>query len=154
MQKLTPKHLDFSTPKSGSLRQQSEFSPVSVASIHATPSSTISDVDSMSSVDTGTSNVTPKMAKMSIGRGRGRPRKPIECPTVHDYPVGGTQEEINRYIKKKNTQMWRYKKLTSTDSSEYRAAENERVKNYNKRKKGENSGDSQDEHQKQLSRER
>ena len=37
----------------------------------ATPSSTISDVDSMSSLDTGTSYVTPKMAKMSIGRGRG-----------------------------------------------------------------------------------
>ena len=40
--------------------------------------------------------------------------------------------------------MWRYKKLTSLDSAEYRKAEAQRVKIYNrrKRKRGEETDDS------------
>ena len=111
----------------------------------------------MSSIDTSTS-MTPDFSKMSLGRCHGRPRKPLQAPDTDDYPlVGASQEEINKYVKKKTTELWRFKKLSSSNSAEYRAAENKRVKDYQKNKKQEKerkSCESTDEHQKQLSRER
>ena len=118
-QKLTPKHLDFSTSplqKSGN----SALSPVSLATLS---SGVMSDVESIASVDTSTS-ITPDFLKMSLGRSHGRPRKPVQALTMDDYPVGASQEEINRYVKKKTTKLWRFKKLSSSNSAEYRAAEN------------------------------
>ena len=79
----------------------------------------------------------------------------MEPPSNDDFPVGATDEELERYHKKKTTQNWRYKKLTSRDAAEYRAAENARVKDYQHKKKGEKDNeDIQAERQKELSRER
>ena len=129
-QKLTPKHLDFSTPT----LQKCDSSALSPVSMTIPSSGVISDVESIASVDTSTS-VTPDFSKMSLGRGRGRPRKPVQAPKTDDYPVGATQEEINRYVKKKMTKLWRFMKLSSSESAEYRAAENKCVKDYNRKKK-------------------
>ena len=41
----------------------------------------------------------------------------------------------NVYIRKKNPEMWRYQKLTGSDSAAYRQKECERVAKYNKKKK-------------------
>ena len=73
-QKLTPKHLDFSTPPLQKC-DSSALSPVSIA----TPSSGVmSDVESIASVDTSTS-MTPDFSKMSLGRGHDRPKKPVQA---------------------------------------------------------------------------
>ena len=47
---------------------------------------------------------------------------------MDDFPFDGSQEEQKRYLVKKNTEMWRYKKLTGVDSSEYWKAEAQRAK--------------------------
>ena len=98
-----------------------------------TPSSSVmSDVDSLESNETGT---TPDFTNLKLGRGRGRPRKELTVPTLDDFPYDGTDEEKKRYINKKNTEMWRFKQLSTSGSSEYRASENARVKAYYKDKK-------------------
>ena len=119
LQKLTPKQLDLSTPTLQK-RESSALSPVSITTLS---SGVLSDVESIASGDTSTS-VTPDFSKMSLGRGRGRPRKPVKAPQTNDYPVGRSKEEIDRYVKKKTTELWRFKKLSSSQSAEYRAAEN------------------------------
>ena len=53
---------------------------------------------------------------------------------MDDFPQDGTDEEKTKYIRKKTTELWRFKKLTSSNSAEYRAKENARVKKYQKRK--------------------
>ena len=106
----------------------------------ATPASNISDVESLVSE---ASSVTPEMSKLTLGRSRGRPRKVVVKLTMDDFPFDGTKEEQKRYIAKKNMEMWRYKKLTSSDSAEYRKAEAGRVKIYKQRKikQGEETND-------------
>ena len=149
-QTLTPKELKFSTPvsKKGtsveSTPTQDLNSPGSVVDM--------SDIDSLSVSSTGT---TPEFSKMSLGRGRGRPRKVPKAPETDDYPYDGTEEEKDRYIAKKKTELWRFKKLTSTESAAYRAKENQRVKEYNMKKKlQKDSSESETERKKKLSRER
>ena len=139
---LTPKQLEFATPQETG-RNKVLDSPAS---------SVTSDISSLSST-----SVTPDLAKLSLGRGRGRPRKTLELPKTDDYPVDGTEEEKDRYVKKKNTELWRFRKLSSESSAEYRAAENARVKAYNKKKKTESgkvSSESDSDRKKLLSRER
>ena len=140
---LKPKGLDFNTPKSSSLksRENSILMTPEIPETPATPTSNIFDVESLVSE---ASSVTPEMSKLTLGRSRGRPRKAVEKPTMDDFPYDWTKEEQKRYIAKKNTEMWRYKKLTSSDSAEYRKAEAQRVKCYNqrKRKQGEETDDS------------
>ena len=85
-----------------------------------------------------------------------------KVPTFDDFPVDADAEEKSKYIRKKTTEMWQYKKLTSKDSSEYRKQETEQVKAYQKQKKmeRESNDDSQSQSQsdsdcaKKLSRER
>ena len=92
---------------------------------------------------------------MSLGRGRGRSRKNLVVPSTDDFPYDGTPGERDRYLKKKNTEMWHFRKLTSTGSAEYRARENARVKEYQKKKKMEKeSSGSESDRKKKLSRER
>ena len=55
---------------------------------------------------------------------------------MDDFPKDGTEEEKDKYICKKTTELWRFKKLTSVNSAEYRAKENARVKEYQRRQKG------------------
>ena len=98
----------------------------------------MSDVESIGS----NTNATPDMAGMSLGRGRGRPRKIQQPPNMDDFPVDGTDEEKTKYIKKKTSEMYRYKKLTGPDGGQaYRISENARVKDYHKRKKEDDSQD-------------
>ena len=53
------------------------------------------------------------------------------------------------------TELWRFRKLTSSASAEYRANENARVKKYQKKKKLEKeSSGSETDRKKKLSRER
>ena len=140
---LTPKQLEFATPQ-----EKTDLKKV----LNSPTSSVTSDVSSLSST-----SVTPDFAKLALGRGRGRPRKALERPKTDDYPVDGTEEEKDRYVKKKNTELWRYRKLSSESSAEYRAAENKRVKAYNRRKKAESgkvSSESDSDRKKLLSRER
>ena len=112
----------------------------------------ISDVDTLSVSSTGT---TPEFSKMCLGRGRGRPRKNLVVPSTDDFLYDGTPEERDRYLKKKNTEIWRFKKLTSTGSAEYRARENVRVKEYQRKNKMEKeSSGSESDRKKKLSRER
>ena len=144
--------MNFSTPT----LQKCDSSALSPVSMTTPSSGVISDVESIASADTSTS-VTNDFSNMSLGRGHGRLRKPVQAPKMDDYPVGTTQEEINRYVKKKTTKLWRFKKLSSSESAEYRAAENKHVKDYNRKKKQEKeheSGESTDKYQKQLSRDR
>ena len=58
----------------------------------------ISDVDTLSVSSTGT---TPEFSKMSLGKGRGRPRKNLVVPSTDDFPYDGSPEERDRYLKKK-----------------------------------------------------
>ena len=75
---------------------------------------------------------------------------------MDDFPVHGSAEEKQKYIHKKTTELWRFNKLSSDQSSEYRKAENARVKAYNKKQKTIQSDQSQSDsdHKKKLSRER
>ena len=75
------------------------------------------------------------MSKLSLGRGRGRPRKPVVKPTFEDFPVDGSLEEQKIYQKQKTTKLWRYNKLSGSNSAEFRKSENTRVKTYQKAKK-------------------
>ena len=145
------------TPKSGNLPPQKLFHTPTLhcSSGHSamtigmgmgmtplTPStpgacSKISDVESLDSVETS-STITPEFSKLKLGKGRGRPRKQLVQPTIDDFPNDGTEEEKSKYIRKKTTEMWRFKKLTSSDSAEYRAKENARVKEYLRNRKTKN----------------
>ena len=167
------------TPKSGNLPPQKLFyTPTSQgSSVHSamgmgmtplTPStpgasSKISDVESLDSVETTSSTITPEFSKMKLGKGRGRPRKQLVQPTIDDFPNEGTDEEKSRYIRKKTTELWRYKKLTSSNSAEYRARENARVKEYIRNRKAKEgklgeesttSNDDESERKKELGRAR
>ena len=103
-------------------------------------------------------SLTPDFSSLNIGKKRGRPRKQLSVPNMDDYPADGSKHEQSKYIHKKTTEMWRYKKLTSDEGAEYRKKELERVKSYQQKKKleKENNDDSQSdaERQKMLSRER
>ena len=148
---FSPKELDFTTPPSKG-HSPSVLSAQDLNSPGSVGDSYISDVDTLSVSSTGT---TPEFSKMSLGRGRGRPRKNLMVPTTDDFPFDGTPEERDKYLKKKTTEMWRFKKLTSSNSAEYRARENARVKEYQRKKKMEKeSSGSESDRKKKLSRER
>ena len=131
---LKPKGLDFNTPKSSS-RKSRENSVLMTPETPETPATPISNISNVESLVSEASSVTSEMSKLTLGRSRSRPRKAVEKPTMDDFPYDGTKEEQKRYIAKKNTEMWRYKILTSSNSAEYRKAEAQRVKSYNQRKR-------------------
>ena len=122
--------------------------------------SDIESLDASSEAGSSATSMTPDLAKLNIGRGQGRPRKEIVKPTMEDFPLDGTEDEQKKYIVRKRTEMWRYMKLTSCDSAEYREKELKRVKTYQKKRKVEEkdseeiSMDSQSEHKKELSQQR
>ena len=94
---FTPKELDFMTPPSKG-RSPSVLSAQDLNSPRSVSDNYISDVDTLSVSSTGT---TPEFPKMSLGRGRGRPRKNLVVPSTDNFPYDGTQEERDRYLKKK-----------------------------------------------------
>lgn len=156
---LQPKGLDFTTPKSS--RKSIETSLLMTPSTPDTPAtphqgSAISDVESLCSE---ASSVTPEMSKLSLGKSRGRPRKSVEKPNMDDFPFDRSKEEQKRYLDKKNTEMWHYKKLSGSGSAEYRRSETQRVKKYNEKMKKEaeemyDSTESSKEKQRKQQRER
>ena len=132
-----PKELNFATPSTTNSRRSGKNVPDTPSTPQIpltplTPDTNIPDVDSLSSE--AASSLTPDMSSMNIGKKRGRPRKKLEVPTMDDFPLNASQEEKSRYFHKKTTEMWRFNKLTSEASIEYRKEENERVKAYLDRK--------------------
>ena len=155
---LQPKGLDFNTPKSS--KGHHAGSLTATPSTPATPlqsSDRMSDVESISSENTN-SSVTPDMQKLSLGKPRGRPRKQLVEPNMDDFPYGASEEEQRKYIRKKNTERWRYNKLMGSDAATYRQSELNRVNTYNKKKKSTKENDSlndtDSDRQKKLSRAR
>ena len=125
---LQPKGLNFSTPQSRSRQKKGSVTP----STPSTVSYRMSDVESLLSENT---SVTPEMSKLNLGRRRGRPRKELVKPNMDDFPYGSSEAVQKAYIRKKNTEMWRYEKLTGSESAAYRQKECDRVTKYNKKKK-------------------
>ena len=132
---LVPQQLEFFTPHMYGSYVYNSMAPLT-PSTPATPgnSSKMSDVESLDSNDT--TSVTPDFSRLKLGRSQGRPRKELIQPTMDDFPKDGTDKEKDKYISKKTTELWQYKKLTSDSSAEYRAKENTRVKEYQRAKKG------------------
>ena len=122
---LVPKELDFATPKQSSCRSTSRSSLPPTPSTPQTPQDQMSDVESLQGGQSEASSLTPDFSSLSMGKKRGRPRKKLEVPTFDDFPIDADAEEKSKYICKKTTEMWQYKKLTSKDSSEYRKQETE-----------------------------
>ena len=149
---LQPKGLNFSTPQSRS-REKGSGTPSTPGTVQ---SDKMSDVESLSSENTC---VTPEMSKLNLGKHRGRPRKELVQPNMDDFPFDSSPSVQKAYIRKKNTEMWRYKKLTGADSAAYRQEECERVTKYQKKKKEmkENDGSNESEdsdRKRELSRQR
>ena len=94
---FSPKELDFTTPSSKGY-SPSVLSTQDLNSPRLVGDSYISDVDTLSVSSTGT---MPEFSKMSLGRGRGRTRKNLVMPTTDNFPYNGSQEERDRYLKKK-----------------------------------------------------
>ena len=63
------------------------------------------------------------MQSMSLGRGRGRPRKDLVEPSLDGYPADGTEEEKKQWLCMKCMEQWRYNILTSNKAEEYREKE-------------------------------
>ena len=63
-------------------------------------------------------------------RKRGKARKVPQPPSYDDHPVNASAEEMIKWQKRKNSEKWRYEKLTSGEASEYREKEKERVSRY------------------------
>ena len=80
------------------------------------------------------SSLTPSMQSMSLGRGRGRPRKQLEELSYDGYPVNWTEEEKKKMVKQKATEQWRYNIPTSNQAEKYHQHEREWVHDYNARK--------------------
>ena len=100
--------------------QTPEQYPSQQPSLPATPSSSISG------------SPAPSVEKVPK---RGRPHKEIQPPSYDDFPIHGSVEEQKHWMKVKNTQYWRYTKLTGPEGEEYRKRESAHVsKAYNKKK--------------------
>ena len=132
---LVPQQLKFSTSRIQGSYDYNSMAPLT-PSTPATPgnSSKMSDVESLDS--NNTASVTPDFSRLKLGRSRGRLRKELIQPNMDDFPKDGTDAEKEKYICKKTTKLWQYKKLTSDSLAEYRAKENARVKEYQRSKKG------------------
>ena len=61
-------------------------------------------------------------------RGPGRPCKELTMPTLADYPQNASKEELAHWWKAKQSEVWRYQKLSGPEGEDYRRQESERVK--------------------------
>ena len=155
---LQPNRLDFSTPTTSIRKRRMKIAtPVTPSMPDTNRMSDIESLDASSKAGSSVSSMTPDLAKLSLGRGRGRPRKEVVKLTMEDSPLDGTKEEQKKYIARKRTKLWRYNKLMGCDSAEYREKELKCVKSYQRKRKidekdsEEMSTDSQSEHKKELS---
>ena len=74
------------------------------------------------------SSLTPSLQSMSIGRGKGRPRKQLVAPTLDGFPIDSTEDEKQKWFNKKCTEQWWYNILTSNKAAEFREKERVRCK--------------------------
>ena len=99
----------------------------------AGPASTVGSLDSKLDVFrlSNSSGLTPEVNCMTVTRiGRGRPCK-IPCPpTYEDFPTESTEDDKKKWKNHKKTEEWRYKKIMSADTDEYREREKECVSWY------------------------
>ena len=82
------------------------------------------------------------------------PGNNLKCLACRTFQWMEIQMKRQKYIRKKTTEMWRFKKLSSKDSAEYRKKESERVRAYQKKKKLEKEKQTTDESQSQSDTER
>ena len=120
-----------STPSSAG-----DFQSPGGKSVVSTPSMT--SPGSVGGGSAGETSLTPWMEKLTMGRGRGRPRKELKYTVDYsDFPKDGTESEQERYCSKKRTELWRLKTLTGPDSAEHRQKERIRVNKYHQKKREE-----------------
>ena len=74
------------------------------------------------------SSLTLSLQSMSIGRGKGRPRKQLVAPTLDGFSIGGMEDKKQKWFHKKCTEQWRYNILTSNKAAEFREKERARCK--------------------------
>ena len=91
---------------------------------YAAPASPASTVDSLDSF------IDPEQDRTPVIHKRGRPQKVPHPPSYDDRPFNASAEEMKKWQKCKNSKKWWYKKLMSSESSEYREKEKERVSKY------------------------
>ena len=86
---LQPNRLDFSTLRSGAHKTRSKIgTPLTPATSFTPDTARISDIESLdasSEAGSSVSSMTPDLARLNLGRGRGRPRKEITKPTMEDF---------------------------------------------------------------------
>ena len=95
---------------------------VPIASSQSTPGYNPSPTSSLQS------SLTPSLQSMSIGRGKGRPRKQLVAPTLDGFLIGGTEDDKQKWFHKKCTEQWWYNILTSNKAAEFREKERARYK--------------------------
>ena len=66
-------------------------------------------------------------------RGPGRPHKQLTMPMLADYPQNASKEELAHWWKAKQSEVWRYQKLSGPEGEDYRMQESERVKHLRSR---------------------
>ena len=102
---LQPNRLDFSTPRSGAQKTRSKIgTPLTLATPSTPDTARISNIESLdasSEAGSSISSMTPDLARLNLGRGRGRPRKEMTKPTMEDFPLDGSEEEQKKYIARK-----------------------------------------------------
>ena len=91
---------------------------------YAAPTSPASTVDSLDSL------IDPGWDRTPVIHKRGRPQKVPQPPSYDDCPVNASSEEMKKWQKCKNSEKWRYEKLTIVEANDYREKEKERVSRY------------------------
>ena len=90
---------------------------------YAAPASPTSTVDSLNSFKDPEQDRTAVIC-------RGRPQKVPQPLSCDNCPVNASAEEMKKWQKHKNLKKWQYEKHTSSEASEYREKEKERVSRY------------------------
>ena len=123
---LHPKTL-FPPPQTPTSRMQPRFQPVTPSTPDFTSSTVSPDWSPATtnvSITSSQSSLTPSFDQLSLGRGRGHPRKTLQSPSYDDYPVNAPKVEQERWVHHKATEQWQYNKLMSEFAQAYREAEN------------------------------
>ena len=105
---LQPKTL-FPPPQTPTLRMQPRFQPVTPSTPDFT-SSTVSPAWSLAtsdvSITSSQSSLTPSFDQLSLGRGRGCPRKTLQPPSYDNYPVNAPKVEQEQWVCQKAMEQW------------------------------------------------
>ena len=94
---------------------------------YAAPASPASTVDSFNS---NINPLCPEQDRTPVTHKRGRPWKIPQPPSYYDHPVNASAQEMKKGQKCKNSKKWWYKKLTSSEASQFMEKEKERISKY------------------------